>query len=238
MKLAPYPDISSAFDPRQEPYAVVPHVRICAGGGGQPPSLPRLCGCGYSNPDDEKYGCLAHQYAMDSLSEEHRAWLQTLSDGALIETSQGKLLLCHGSPDQTNEFLYESRLDNTRLEKWLEEYGAIGLGCTHTGIPWVRHLNDQRFAVNCGVVGKSDHDGDPAVHYALLRQIDYGFDVEIRRVVYDQETWALQLEAEGVDAIFINPIRTGVWTTGVASMPGGIRDIPQFSYSPKRLFLP
>jgi hypothetical protein len=30
---------------------------------------------------------------------------------------------------------------------------------------------------------------------------------------------AQQLEAEGVDAIFINPIRTGGWTTGVASMP-------------------
>jgi len=178
-----------------------------------------VCGCGYSNPDDEKYGCLAHQYAMDSLSEEHRAWLQTLPDGALIETSQGKLLLCHGSPDQTNEFLYESQLDNTRIEKWLDEFGAIGLGCTHTGIPWVWHLNDQRFAVNCGVVGKSDHDGDPAVHYALLRQRDCGFDVEIRRVVYDQESWAQQLEAEGVDAIFINPIRTGGWTTGVASMP-------------------
>ena len=28
-------------DSRQEPYAVVPHVRICAGGGEQPPSLPR-----------------------------------------------------------------------------------------------------------------------------------------------------------------------------------------------------
>ena len=26
---------------RQEPYAVVPHVRICAGGAGQPASLPR-----------------------------------------------------------------------------------------------------------------------------------------------------------------------------------------------------
>jgi hypothetical protein len=32
---------ASRHDPRQEPYAVIPHVRICAGGGGQPPSLPR-----------------------------------------------------------------------------------------------------------------------------------------------------------------------------------------------------
>ena len=28
-------------DPRQEPYAVTLHVRICAGGGQQWPSLPR-----------------------------------------------------------------------------------------------------------------------------------------------------------------------------------------------------
>ncbi len=31
-----------AFDPRQEPGAVIPPAGICAGGGGQPPSLPRL----------------------------------------------------------------------------------------------------------------------------------------------------------------------------------------------------
>jgi hypothetical protein len=30
-----------ASDPRQEPGAVVPHAGIRAGGGGQPPSLPR-----------------------------------------------------------------------------------------------------------------------------------------------------------------------------------------------------
>src|SRR5580704_5749185 len=32
---------SSRHDPRQEPYAVTLHVRICAGGGQQWPSLPR-----------------------------------------------------------------------------------------------------------------------------------------------------------------------------------------------------
>ena len=178
-----------------------------------------VCGCGYSNPDDEKYGCMAHQYAMDGLSEEHRAWLQTLPDAGLIETSKGNLFLCHGSPAQTNEFLYESQLDDTQLESWLTTYGAIGFGCTHTGLPWVRRLSGDRFAVNCGVVGKSDHDGDPAVHYALLRQKDSGFAAEIRLVEYDHEEWARQMEKEGVDHIFIAPLRTGIWTTGVASMP-------------------
>ncbi len=32
---------SLRHDLRQEPYAVTPHVRICAGGGQQWPSLPR-----------------------------------------------------------------------------------------------------------------------------------------------------------------------------------------------------
>ena len=32
---------ASRHDSRQEPYAVVPHLRICAGGGEQSPSLPR-----------------------------------------------------------------------------------------------------------------------------------------------------------------------------------------------------
>ena len=30
-----------AFDPRQEPSAVIPHAGICAGGAGQPASLPQ-----------------------------------------------------------------------------------------------------------------------------------------------------------------------------------------------------
>lgn len=178
-----------------------------------------VCGCGYSNPDDEKYGCLAHQYAMGSLSVEQQEWLGILPDRAIVTLGRHKILLCHGSPDQTNEFLYESQLDNSRLERWLDDVDAIGIACTHTGLPWVRRLSGPRFAFNCGVVGKSDHDGDAAVHYALLWLRDDGFAVEIRRVAYDHESWACQLEAEGVDQIFVAPVRTGTWTTGVSSMP-------------------
>ena len=83
----------------------------------------------------------------------------------------------------------------------------------------MRKLSVSKFAVNCGVVGKSDHDGDPAVHYALLRPKDDSFSVEIRRVEYDHKAWARQLDAEGVDQIFVSSVRTGFWTTGVASMP-------------------
>jgi diadenosine tetraphosphatase ApaH/serine/threonine PP2A family protein phosphatase len=178
-----------------------------------------VCGCGYSNPDDEKYSCLAHQYAMDSLSDAHRQWMGALPDLGLLRSACGTLLLCHGSPDQTNEFLYESELSEPRLRRWLDEFKVAGMICTHTGLPWIKPLSAGRFAANCGVVGKPDHDGDPAVHYALLKNNARENSLEIRRVEYDYQSWCAQLASEGVDPIFIEPLHTGLWTTGAASLP-------------------
>ena len=177
------------------------------------------CACGYGDAEDEKYGCMAHQYAMNSLSDDLRQWMATWRKNAVIELASARLLLCHGSPDRINEFLYESELDDTRLEGWLEKNSARALVCTHTGLPWIRHLSHDRLAVNCGTVGKPDNDGDPAVHYAVLDAAAAPWQMTIRRVSYDHEAWANQLEREGVDAIFTEPLRTGWWTTGVKSLP-------------------
>src|SRR5262249_25618898 len=138
----------------------------------------------------------------------------------IVELEGGAALLCHGSPGYTSEFLYEAELDDLRLEAWLDRYGVRGFVCTHSGLPWVRLLKDGRFAINCGVVGKPDHDGDPAVHYALIDLPASGeAAIDIRRVSYDHEEWARTMEAAGIAPIFVEPVRTGVWTTGVASLP-------------------
>jgi diadenosine tetraphosphatase ApaH/serine/threonine PP2A family protein phosphatase len=178
------------------------------------------CGCGYSSPDDEAVSCEAFRLATSALSDETRAWLGTWPDRAVVEMEGGSVLLCHGSPGNTNEFLYESELDDLRLEAWLDWFGVRGFVCTHSGLPWVRRLRGGRFAVNCGVVGKPDHDGDPAVHYAHIECREGAEPViEIRRVAYDHEAWARRMEEVGIAPIFVEPVRTGVWTTGIASLP-------------------
>ena len=178
------------------------------------------CGCNYTNDEDNHYGGIAHQWAMRSLSDENRAWLGTWPDLAVLETSAGKILLCHGSPAQTNEFLYESQLDDSRLECWLDQHGAVGFVCTHSGFPWIRQLPHGRFAINCGVCGKPDHDHDAAVHYATIELRSNELPVlNIERVEYDHLAWADQLDAEGVDDVFTIPVRNGVWTCGLLSMP-------------------
>jgi len=180
----------------------------------------KSCGCGYSSADDEKISCEAFELATSGLSDASRQWLGTWPNEQIVDLEGGRVLLCHGSPGYTSEFLYEAELDDLRLEAWLDRFNVRGFVCTHSGLPWVRRLGDGRFAVNCGVVGKPDHDGDTAVHYALI-DLPRGGDtmVEIRRVAYDQEAWARTLETAGIAPIFIEPVRTGIWTTGVASLP-------------------
>lgn len=90
----------------------------------------------------------------------------------------------------------------------------------------MRRLPGGRLAANCGVVGKPDHDGDPAVHYAVVEQDSGAPTVRIRRVTYDYERWADQLAREGVDEVFVKPLRTGVWTTGTNSLPVTERQRP------------
>ena len=179
------------------------------------------CGCGYADADDERLSCVAFARAMGSLSEDRRAWLGTWPDLAVVHTARGAVLLCHGSPAQTNAFLYESTVDVDSAGAWLTEHGAFCFVGTHSGLPWVKPLADGRFAANCGVVGQPDNDGDPAVHWLLV-------DVEqrsasVRRVSYDHGAWASQLRSEGVDEVFVSPLLTGRWTTGRSSLPAGGR---------------
>lgn len=185
------------------------------------------CGCGYASPEDEAISCEAFRLATEALTPESKAWLGTWPSHAIVELEGGRVLLCHGSPGHTAEFLYELELDDLRLEAWLDKFDVRGFVCTHSGLPWIRHLRGGRFAVNCGAVGKPDHDGDPAVHYAMIDLPANGeAQLELRRVEYDHIAFAKKLRDIAVAEIFISPLVTGEWTTGLASLPVGERHRP------------
>lgn len=178
------------------------------------------CGCGYQSPEDEQAGCQAFAIAQRGISDDHRHWLLTWPSELLVKSPAGPVLLCHGSPERTNEFLYSSQFSDERWQRFLEERQITGFVCTHSGLPWIHRVGMDRFAVNCGVVGKPDHDGHTEVHYAILNVSNDGeLNISIRAVRYDESSWAKQLRRQGVPEIFISPLETGVWTTGVSSLP-------------------
>jgi hypothetical protein len=121
--------------------------------------------------------------------------------------------------------LYPSSLDENLLQRLLVSTQTSGFVCTHSGFPWLRKIADVGFAANCGVVGKPDHDGDPAVHYLIMDTTGNSVKLELRRVTYDYESWANQLRREGVSEIFIQPLITGTWTVGIESLPPAERKL-------------
>jgi diadenosine tetraphosphatase ApaH/serine/threonine PP2A family protein phosphatase len=177
------------------------------------------CGCGYESREDEQLSCDAHAYAMQSLREDQKTWVGSWPETGIVDVADTRILLCHGSPDVNNEFLYESQLDDARLLRWLDTHQCQVMACNHTGLPWVRTFADGRIAFNSGVIGKPDHDDDTAIHYAMLTWHGDKPQVEIRRVTYDHLAWAAQLAREGVADVFLEPLRTGRWTVGTASLP-------------------
>ncbi len=89
---------------------------------------------------------------------------------------------------------------------------------THTGIKWHRPVADDRHAVNVGVIGRPENDGNTRVWYALLTA-DPTLTVEFVSVAYDHEALAREMEREGLPAEFVATIRTGWWTSCLESLP-------------------
>jgi hypothetical protein len=103
----------------------------------------------------------------------------------------------------------------------LREYDCELLLVTHTGLPWQRWLSDRppRGLVNVGAIGRPANDGDPAVRYAVLDARADRLRVELRRIDYDHEALAREMEREGLPVEFAQTIRSGWWTTCLEVLP-------------------
>src|SRR5688572_7529596 len=75
------------------------------------------CQCGYTDPADNHYARLSYDYTLANTSLEHRDWLRDLPPQRRLELGRYRLLLCHGSPRRTNEFLWESTTTTHFLER-------------------------------------------------------------------------------------------------------------------------
>lgn len=176
------------------------------------------CQCGYTDPRDNYFAQISYQYTIHHTSPRWRAWLRTLPPLRRLRLGRYQLLLCHGSPRQQNEFLWESTTSTAFLEYLATTWQADVLLATHTGIKWYRPLSGDRHFVNVGVLGRPENDGTPRVWYALVSAEPH-FQVTFVPVVYDYEQLAWEMRREGLPEEFITTIRTGWWTTCLEVLP-------------------
>ena len=180
----------------------------------------RDCGCGYIDARDRQFAQISYDYTLANTSEANREWLTTLPQLIEINWRSTKLLYCHGSPRQVNEFVWESQTDDAQIANWLSQLGVQGICATHSGLPWVRAVANG-FWCNVGVLGRPPHNGRPDVHYALL---DFPPDAEIPiptviPMSYDTSKAVSAMRSEGLPAEFCDSLQSGIWTTCAEILP-------------------
>jgi predicted phosphodiesterase len=178
------------------------------------------CQCGYTDPRDNYYAKLSYDYTFTKTSEENKMWMKELPSEKRIEINGRKLFLCHGSPRQTNEFLWETTTPTHFLEKLCKDYDADIICATHTGIHWDRKLTDGKRFINAGVLGRPENDGSTQVGYTILEFDKNDLKVEYRKIDYDYEQLVFEMKKEKLPEEFIETILTGWWTTCLEVLPG------------------
>ena len=159
------------------------------------------------------------KYTFENTAPENKSWLGTLPPSLRFALGPLQVELCHGSPRQTNEFLWKSASPEHLLFKFTQECNAEVVCCTHTGIKWHRALAQGRHFFNVGVIGRPENDGATNVWYTLLeyegRELKWGF----RPLHYDHEVLVKEMKREGLPEPFITTTRSGWWTTCLEIMP-------------------
>ena len=192
------------------------------------------CQCGYTDPRDNHFAQISYDYTLSRTSDENRAWLRELPKEIRLHVDGLNLLLCHGSPRRTNEFLWESATSTAFLDRLCEYYHADIIVGTHTGIHWERRLKDGRRYVNTGVLGRPENDGQPRVWCVMLRtgaDADRGADlcagsstavpvcVDFLKIEYDYRRLAAEMRAESLPEVFVDTVLSGWWTTCLEILP-------------------
>lgn len=186
------------------------------------------CHCGYTDPRDNHYAQISYDYTFQNTAQAHKDWMGTLPGRARLELGDQRLLLCHGSPRQINEFLWSSNTPTPFIDRMLRQEQTDLIVCTHTGIPWVRRDAKGRGVVNVGALGRPANDGKTNVWFAIVSSDGVGVDVELVPVEYDHERLGREMTEEGLPDEFVETIRTGWWTTCLEILPAKERALGRY----------
>ncbi|MGC8913550.1 MAG: metallophosphoesterase family protein [Thermoplasmata archaeon] len=105
----------------------------------------------------------AGKWTREQLNMEHIAYLKTLPEKITIEKCGKKICICHGSPDDPDEYIYPWMADETLLK--IANADILVLG--HTHVPFKFAPKEGRIIFNPGSIGQP-RDGDWRASFAIL----------------------------------------------------------------------
>ncbi len=143
--------------------------------------------------DDREGAALAWQWA--ELGADNVSWLAGLPFSTRFGTGADGLLVAHANPLTDDEHLWPDA-DDARLERVFANVVERAFAFGHLHLPYVRQWRD-RLLVDVASAGLPK-DGDPRAAYAILTQRDGGWQVVHRRVAFDVDKVARDIERSGM----------------------------------------
>jgi putative phosphoesterase len=168
------------------------------------------CGCHYVKPFDIEMSNRSFLWTREHTSDVNKEWLRTLPREIRFTVGDVRVLLCHGSPRSTTEYLFDNRSDG-----YLRQFAANGkddahadvIVFGHTHVPFHRMVDGVHF-INTGSVGRPK-DGDPRVGYCKLTIDGENVISEQIRIPYDVEAACMGISEVGLPEYFAEYLRTG-----------------------------
>lgn len=168
------------------------------------------CGCLYIKPFDIEMSNISFLWTRARTTDANKAWLRGLPREIRLEVEGRRVLLCHGSPRATTEYLFENRSDG-----YLRQFTHGGAADAHadvivfghTHVPYHRRIDGVHF-VNTGSVGRPK-DGDPRAGYCVLTIDGGAVTAEQVRLPYAVEQAAGRLVDAGLPPYFAEYLRSG-----------------------------
>ncbi|MBC8141193.1 MAG: metallophosphoesterase family protein [Armatimonadetes bacterium] len=168
------------------------------------------CGCSYIKPFDIRMSEASFQWTLAHTTDANKAHLQEFPREIRLDVGGVRVLLCHGSPRSTVEYLFENRSDGflRQFAPGGKDDASADIICFgHTHVPFHRTVDGVHF-VNTGSVGRPK-DGDARAGYTVLTITGSDTTVEVVRVPYPIELACERLIAAGLPAYFADYLSTG-----------------------------
>ena len=168
------------------------------------------CGCGF----DEGSTCSIlsdewYRFCRENLTMETRSWMGTLPTSLKVQIGKYQLLVCHGTPDIINQFVFRSDIEEKKSSA-LKVEGIDGVICGHSGIPFIATINDFAW-INSGASGMPANDGTSRIWYAVIEADDDGLGARTFALDYDFQSAADAMQRVGLINGYRDCLSSGLW---------------------------
>jgi predicted phosphodiesterase len=136
----------------------------------------------------------AIQWVRKQIGERWTTWLRDLPPQLAFGDDEDGLLVCHANPKSDDQHVWPDA-DDWTLERFFGDVRQRTVAFGHLHLPYVRVWRG-RTLTDVASAGLPK-DGDPRAHYAILSKRSGGWEIQSRRVVFDVDKVAKQLEKSG-----------------------------------------